>query len=87
MLLGTTPNPSAGTMRFTFQIGNQRRSSVSLRICDVSGRSVATLADGVLKPGVYHRDWLTSPSIPNGVYFLSLATGDYRESRKLILTR
>jgi hypothetical protein len=64
-----------------------RQTQVSLRICDVTGRTVATLADGIMRPGVYHRDWEVAPTVPDGVYFLSFSAGDLRESRKLILTR
>jgi hypothetical protein len=91
-LLGAYPNPCAGTMRLSFQIGSQgqsttRQSLISLRICDVSGRTVATLADGVMRPGVYHRDWEAAPTVPNGVYFVLLAAPDCRESQKVILAR
>ena len=48
---------------------------------------MATLADGIMKPGSYVRDWEVVPTTPNGVYFLSLTAGDLHESRKLILTR
>ena len=60
---------------------------VCLRICDVSGRTVATLVDGILKPGIYRRDWQGPRETPNGVFFLSLETAGRRESRKLILSR
>jgi len=91
-LIGASPNPCAGTMRISFQIGNQGQSTtgqslISLRICDISGRTAAVLADGVMKPGVYHRDWEVAPTVPNGVYFIRLETPDYRETQKVILTR
>jgi hypothetical protein len=91
-LIGAFPNPCAGSMRLWFQIGNQGQSTtgqslISLRICDVSGRTAAMLADGVMKPGIYHRDWEVAPTVPNGVYFIRLETPDCRETEKVILTR
>jgi len=84
-LLGISPNPLTDRAQVQFQLSTEQ--TVSLRICDVSGQTVATLADGVLEPGVYRRDWQALPAIPNGVYFLSFTAGDLHESRKLILTR
>jgi hypothetical protein len=91
-LVGVFPNPVARTTSIRFQIGNHgksttRQSRISLRICDVSGRTVATLAEGVMKPGVYHRDWEGAPTVPNGIYFLDLAVGRYKTTRKLVLAR
>jgi len=98
-LIGAFPNPLALSTTIAFQIGvggqssgNQGqsttgRSRISLRICDVSGRSVATLANGVLKPGVYHRDWEVAPTVPNGIYFLDFTAGTYKATRKLVIAR
>lgn len=84
-LLGAFPNPLTALTRVQFQLREQ--GPVNLRICDVSGRTVATLADGVLKPGVYHRNWEVAPTVPNGIYFIRLETPDCRETRKVILLR
>jgi hypothetical protein len=84
-LLGAFPNPLTALTRVQFQLREQ--GPVSLRICDVSGRTVAMLADGVMKPGVYHRDWEVAPAVPNGIYFVRLQTPNYAESKKLILTQ
>jgi hypothetical protein len=84
-LLGAYPNPLAATTRIEFQLS--RKSPVNLRICDVTGRTVVTLTDGIMRPGIYHRDWEVAPTVPNGIYFLNFSAGDLRESRKLILTR
>jgi len=88
-LLGAFPNPFARTVRLTFQIGNQGQSTtgqslISLCVRDVSGRTVATLADEVMKPGIYHRDWEVAPTVPNGIYFLSFRTGDCHRIMKLL---
>jgi len=84
-LLGAFPNPLATSTRIQFQLS--RQSQVNLRICDVSGRTVATLADGVLKPGIYRRDWEVAPTVPNGIYFLDFTAGAYRTTRKLVIAR
>jgi hypothetical protein len=83
-LLGAFPNPLTNATRVEFQLSQQ--SLVSLRVYDVSGRTVATLADGVMKPGIYHRDWEVAPTATSGIYFIRLETTNYSEARKLILT-
>jgi len=84
-LVGAFPNPLTDATSIRFELS--RQSQVSIRICDVSGRTAATLAEGVMKPGVYHRDWEVAPTVPNGIYFLEFSAAGLRESRKLILTR
>ena len=84
-LIGASPNPLTGATSIQFELREQ--GQVSLRVCDVSGRTVATLADGSMKPGIYRRDWEVAPTVPNGVYFLDFAAGAYKTTRKLVLAR
>jgi len=84
-LLGAFPNPLAAATRVQFQLREQNR--VKLSVCDVSGRTVAILADGIVKPGVYSRYWAVAPTVPNGIYFIHLEAPDCRETQKVILTR
>jgi hypothetical protein len=83
--LGAFPNPLTNATRVEFQLS--RQTHASLRVYDVLGRTVATLSDGAMKPGIYHRDWEVAPPVPNGVYFVRLQTPNYSESKKLILTQ
>ncbi len=85
-LIGAFPNPltQSTTIRFQLGVGG---GPISLRICDVSGRTVAVLVDGVVKPGVYHRDWEVAPTVPDGIYFIRLETPDCRETQKVVLSR
>jgi hypothetical protein len=82
-LLGAFPNPLAAATRVQFQLREQ--GQVSLRTCDVSGRTVAVLVNGTLKAGRYDLAW-DSGKLPAGVYFLRLEAPDYTASRKLIVT-
>jgi hypothetical protein len=85
-LIGAFPNPLTQSTTIKFQIG-VGGGPISLHVCDVSGRTVAVLVDGVVKPGIYHRDWEVAPTVPDGVYFIRLETSDCRETQKVILTR
>lgn len=94
-IVGLAPNPCAGSARVQFRISEPSR--VSLRLCDVTGQTVAILADGVRRPGDHELVWDAS-RMPAGVYFLSLAAEESRalagghrgktvSTSKLVVTR
>ena len=62
---------------------------VSLRIYDVTGREVTTLADADLPAGVHSVQWNRRTNAggiaPAGVYFYALRAGAARAGRKLLL--
>jgi len=64
---------------------------VVLRVHDLTGRVVRTLVNARQQPGRYSLSWNGRDDqgrlLGNGVYFCKLATGDYRSTRKLVLTR
>jgi hypothetical protein len=71
---------------------------VNLRLRDVSGRVVATLANGVLQPGHYslpldfsglgtRSRFAANRVMSPGVYFLTLDASDRHETRKLIIAQ
>lgn len=84
-LVGVSPNPMRNRASVRFRLA--REQPVRLYVCDIAGRTVAVLADGVLKSGGYQRDWQAAANVPNGVYFLNLAAGSYSAVQKLVLTR
>jgi hypothetical protein len=84
-LVCVSPNPM--TDRATVRFRLAREQPVHLYVCDLTGRTVAVLADGILGPGAYRRDWHAAPNVPNGVYFLSFAAGADNTVQKLVLTR
>jgi hypothetical protein len=78
------PNPfNAGTV-IRFEV--PRAVAVSLRIFDLLGRTVATLAGGTMQPGSYAVTW-TAGGLPSGAYYYRLASGDFVESRKLLILK
>jgi hypothetical protein len=77
-------NPVNGTARVSFDI--PRAARVSVDVFDVRGRVVGKLADGVLEPGTYDREWDGSKSSP-GVYFVRMKTEEYEKVYKIISVR
>jgi hypothetical protein len=59
---------------------------VEVVLFDVTGRSVATLVDGVLEPGTYTRRWSTQDLSP-GVYFLRMAAPGFEKTCKVVSVR
>jgi hypothetical protein len=59
--------------------GLPRRDKVDLGVFDIQGRQVATLARGVMDPGVYTRSWDGTigggQKAGPGVYFYRLRVG------------
>ena len=95
-LLGVFPNPTTNHSLIRFDVSKPEQ--VNLRLRDVSGRLVATLADGVLQPGHYSlpldfsglgtRSRFAANRVKSpGVYFLTLDASDRHETRKLIIAQ
>lgn len=77
------PNPLRGATVFRF--GLQDRTDVTLAVYDVRGREVAVLHEGELPPGIHQASW--NADVPDGVYFLRLASADHGVSRKVVVQR
>ena len=67
-------------------VRNLLKAGHSLKVYDIMGRPVATLAEGVLTPGNYTSTWNAS-GLASGVYYYRLEAGGYRKTRMMILLR
>ena len=71
------------------EIPNQVRDdnvNVILKVYDILGREVSTLVNQKQNPGYYEVDWDASIH-PSGVYFYRLQTGDYVETKKMLMIK
>jgi hypothetical protein len=59
---------------------------VSLKIYNIFGSEVATLVNEILPAGNYEREW-NAENFPSGMYFYRLITGNFSETKKLILVK
>jgi hypothetical protein len=78
------PNPFNPSTSFEFQVAGF--GFVSLKIYDVLGKEVATLANEVCAPGRYHVRWNAS-AMPSGVYFYQLRAGASVATKHMVLMK
>jgi hypothetical protein len=83
------PNPFNPATKIRFQIPaivETTRRVVSLKIYDVLGKEIAVLVNQNLKPGIYEIDW-NAENIPSGVYFYSLITNEFTQTKKMVVLK
>jgi hypothetical protein len=78
------PNPFNPTTNISFSL--YETSKVSLYVFDAAGRTVATLADGLLASGVHELSF-DAVRLSSGVYFYTLEADGNSLTRKMILMK
>lgn len=76
------PNPFNPTTRISFQVKEKCR--VSLRIYDIRGQEIATLANREFEAGNYSRPF-NAQHLPSGVYFYRIRMKDFQAVKKMVL--
>jgi len=88
-LYAPQPNPMRASAAIRYTLDSER--PVSLQVHDLTGRVVRTLVASSMKRGAYRAAWNGTDnhgrSVADGVYFLKLAAGDYRQTYKLVVQR
>ena len=83
------PNPFNPTTSIRFSIPIQ--STVRLTVLDVKGKTVNVLLDGSLSKGAYSMSWdgqdQEGQALPSGIYLYRLETGNFAETRRMILMK
>ncbi len=78
------PNPFNPTTNIKLDVS--KSGLVKIVVYDVSGREVSTIVNEPMQSGSYTVDFNAS-SLSSGVYFYSLITGGYSETKKMILIK
>lgn len=78
------PNPFNPSTTITFSIPQQ--SNVSLKVYDALGSEVAELVNEEMKSGSYKINF-DSSKLSSGIYFYTLRTNDFFNTRKMILIK
>jgi hypothetical protein len=81
------PNPFNPTTKIKFTIpAVETQQTVSLQIYDVLGRKILTLLNNKLQPGEYEVQFNPS-NLPSGIYYYKLTSGEFSETRKMVLIK
>ncbi|HYV92883.1 MAG TPA: T9SS type A sorting domain-containing protein [Chitinophagales bacterium] len=80
---GIFPNPFSGSTTISFSL--EQSQNVSLRIFDMNGRLVTTLADAYFEEGDHEIVWNTENLNP-GIYFLRFQSAENSETVRLAVT-
>lgn len=83
-LLQNHPNPFNPTTTIDFAL--KTPGMVNLSVYDMKGRLVSEVLNGHLDSG-YHSLEFDAESLPAGIYFYSLAAGEFNSVRKMILMK
>lgn len=78
------PNPFNPVTKIKFDIPDH--SNAKIIVYDLLGREVITLVNKYLKPGSYEVDW-DGTTFASGVYFYSLVTPEYVETKRMVLIK
>ena len=70
----------------TINVSIPKESEVTLKIYDITGKEVSSLADGILKAGLY-KFTFNATELPSGVYFYKLKTDGYTDTKKMVLIK
>ena len=78
------PNPFNPSTKIEFEI--PKTDLVKVAVYDITGKEIATLINSTLNAGSYRVDFDGS-GLASGIYFYSLETYGFRETRKMILLK
>ena len=78
------PNPFNTTTKITYSL--PKASKVNLKVYDIIGNEILTLADGTKDAGVYDVVFKEA-NLTSGVYLYKLTAGDFISTKKMILLK
>jgi|GEM_PF-5015939 len=88
-LLQNYPNPVFSRTVIKYAI--PEKSKVELKIYGAAGREIASLVNKEQVAGHYKAQWdvsnVSKKTFPNGVYFYQLKTGNFTDTKKMVIVR
>ncbi len=85
------PNPFNPSTKIRFEIPPSASvAQTFLSVYDILGKEIATLVKQQLKPGTYEIEWSAeggASAYPSGVYFYTLKTSGFTETKRMILIK
>lgn len=85
------PNPFNPETAISFEVPAGWASPITLRIFNVQGQLVRSLAEGVMPPGKHNIVWNGKDDygrpVATGIYLYQIVSGDYRAVRKMLMAK
>jgi photosystem II stability/assembly factor-like uncharacterized protein len=78
------PNPFNPSTKIKFDV--PVKSDVKIEVTDIIGRTVNVLFNGILNAGIYETSW-DAGNNASGVYFIRLISGNFRDTKKIVLLK
>jgi Secretion system C-terminal sorting domain len=78
------PNPFNPVSKIKFDIA--KTSQTKITIFDICGKEITSLVNKQLNAGTYEVNWDAS-NFPTGVYFYKLTSGEFAETKKMMLIK
>lgn len=83
-LLDNYPNPFNPSTKISYSLKTEGR--VSLKIYNTLGEEIITLVDEIKPAGSYEAEFKAS-ELPSGVYIYRMLSGEYVNSKKMLLLK
>ena len=80
------PNPFNPNTIINYAIPTGNASFVQLKVYDILGREIRTLVNEIKSPGSYEVNFDAS-DLTTGIYFYTLSTGNFVQTKKMILMK
>lgn len=78
------PNPFNPTTTITFAV--PKRSNVRIKIFDVVGKEVITVADKEFEPGIFNQNF-NAEGLTSGIYFYRMESDGFSQTGKMMFLR
>ncbi|MCH8013108.1 MAG: T9SS type A sorting domain-containing protein [Candidatus Marinimicrobia bacterium] len=78
------PNPFNPTTNIEFSL--PKSGLVYLNVHDILGRKVETILNQHMDAGTHKLQWDAS-NVPTGIYFMKMVSGDFNQTRKMVLLK
>jgi hypothetical protein len=78
------PNPFNPITTIQFQLANDGQTQ--LKVYDILGREISTVINQELKAGIHKINW-DSSKVASGVYFYRLSSGNFVDTKKMIVAK
>ena len=80
------PNPFNPSTKIKFAIPGTSSAQTFISVFDILGKEVAVLVNESLKPGNYEVE-LNASDYPSGVYFYTITSANYSNTKKMVLIK